>query len=247
MGKKRDTLKRIGDTMVETSTWPAIIDYEEIHKHTKVVDDDDNGEAPWEDCDGYEHEATNMRRVEESSGWWHFDERTKAWVKHWNPHHVAYVGSHDRRLIQISKETAAKWGVAAYAHASGASKQVAAELAAENRRDTIGQLLKWYNEGWRYYGVVCKHPLCEHHGISESVWRVDDEDYADRAVRHEIASQAVYELEKLGYTVINKPSKERTREQKQESLRWKIARNLGFDSPKEYLRWLQKNTRARSS
>lgn len=50
---------RVGNTLIsvttEIETESAIVDYADILDATTVKSDDDNGDPPWEDCDGWEH------------------------------------------------------------------------------------------------------------------------------------------------------------------------------------------------
>jgi hypothetical protein len=254
------TWERVGDTMIERSVceYPAVIDYKDILDHTTVVIDEDATDPPWEDCCGYEHEEHQLRKIEDDLGWGHYDKNDN-WVPHYNKDDVARVGSWDNRLITISKQQAAQWGIYEHRHGEdygvhlspvkkvpikvplargmGCSKQVAREIEAQERRRTLEQLKRWYSEGWTYYGVVCDHPVAERHNVNESVWGIDDEEYAEKEVRHEIAGQVAHALERRGYTVTNKPGPT-TLAEKQERLRDRVARNLGFEDGKAYLRWL---------
>jgi hypothetical protein len=206
----KDTLSkrtRIGNTLIsvttEIETESAVIDYADILAATTVESDDDNGETPWDDCDDWEHTIDKL----DSSR--HTDSR---------PRNVCYSDGY-RRYIRINVD-AEKMGLTGWKHfhAQGASKGVAHQLAAMEIRRAIDQLVKWYTDGWQYYGVVCKFK-----DVHESVWRIDDYDYAHDEVRHEIAYQAATELERQGYEVVNRPdAKLDHRKTKRERLKRKL-------------------------
>lgn len=165
----------------------AVVRYADILAHTQVVPDDDNTETPWSHCDGWEHDF-------DTSG--HHDgniEEMRGFVRH--NHHTG------EGLITIDPK---KMGLSdwQYYHHQGASKQVARELAAQQVRNALGQLVEWYEHGWSWWGVKC-----EYKGYEDSVWGVDDEDYAEREVVHEIAGDVVYQMEKDGWLVVGKPQK----------------------------------------
>ena len=48
---------RHGDTMIAVESQPATIAFDDLLAATRVIDDTDNGEAPWENWDGWEHTA----------------------------------------------------------------------------------------------------------------------------------------------------------------------------------------------
>jgi len=48
---------RHGDTMIAVESQPAMIAFDDLLAATRVIDDTDNGEAPWENWDGWEHTA----------------------------------------------------------------------------------------------------------------------------------------------------------------------------------------------
>lgn len=275
MGKT--TWRREGDVMVRESVarFKAVIDFADILKFTEVVIDDEARDPPWEDCDGYEHDEHRMSRIEDCSGWGHNTEQFVkgkqlfVWVPHYNQEDVVHVGNYDRRLITISREQAAAWGIYGHRHGPdyeevlspvkkvkikvpaargmGQSKQVAREMEAEERRRTLDQLKDWYANGWTYYGVVCGHPAAARHRVGDSLWHIDDEEYADKEVRPDVAYNTAVALQKLGYTVLNMPTGERTKEEKRALLRWRVAYNLGFKKVEDYLRWVSSRCVAVSS
>jgi hypothetical protein len=178
---------REGDKFIETTTTvtDAVIDFQDILDACEIKDDD-MCEAPWENCDGFEHTATPVRNLDDAK---HASEMQG---------HVWSEGY--RAYVVIELKSGEDWGTYEYLRAQGASKQVAREASAATRRKAIEQLKEWYQHGWSYYGVTC-----EYEGAEASVWGVDDYEYADTDVRHEIAREVAHELEKQGYTIINYP------------------------------------------
>jgi len=178
---------RDGDTLITVTleTKSAVIDYADILDATEVVPDYDHGETPWDSCDGFKHEAVRVRDLDHADA-----KKMQGYCWH----------DGDREHVVITLPKGEDWGTFDYWRERGASKQFAAEKVAENRRQTIKTLREWYQYGWQWYGVKC-----EFEGEHESVWGIDDEDYAEKYVRDEIASQMAYELMKKGYTVVNLP------------------------------------------
>lgn len=231
--------KRDGDFLIvtEVEEFPLEISYQEVFSKTEVVLDEDHHEAPWKYCDGWEHRCIKTAdRLDESQSWGHW--RGATWVRHYNEDDIVRVGSYDHRLILLEKEHYKPWGIYEYHRQRGCSRQVAREKEAQARREALEQLKTWYQEGWEYWGVVCNHPLMERFNLSCSVWGIDDEEYADREMRQDIALEACHDLEKLGFVITGWPSEVPTREEKQAALRSRIARNLGFQESQEYRRWL---------
>jgi len=53
----RSTIRH-GDTMIVVESHPAAVEYNDILDATEVMPDEHYQEAPWESCDGFEHEVT---------------------------------------------------------------------------------------------------------------------------------------------------------------------------------------------
>lgn len=182
------TLKfREGDKLITSTVTVenAVIDFQDILDACEIVDDD-LCETPWENCDGYEHTATPAHKMPDAANVRGMQGCT---YSEWERESV---------VIQLAKGDV--WKVGEFVRERGASRQVAAEANAANRRKTLEQLVKWYRHGWSYYGVKC-----EYEGAEASVWGVDDYDYADTDVRREMAEDVAAQLEKDGYTVVNRP------------------------------------------
>ncbi len=73
------------------------------------------------------------------------------------------------------------------------------------RRRTLAQLVKWYEDGWQWYGVKCCFKVLGNE-YGDSIWGIDDANFAEE-VREEVALQVAAQLEKSGYTVTDKPGR----------------------------------------
>jgi hypothetical protein len=195
MSESKSAKLRHGNTMVTVTTKAddAVVDYESILEAVQI-DADDMNDAPWQNCDGFEHEAIRGRQLE---AWKYGDADVDAMRGHGH-------GDRDEFLIRVDPADVKKWGIYDYMRAKGASKQVARELEAVNLRRTIDQIVKWYSEGWSYYYVNAKF-----RGYTAGVGGVDDYDYADGEMRGEIADEIAHDMEKDGYTIENRPPEEK--------------------------------------
>lgn len=185
------TLKfREGDQLITTTTTveSAVIDFQDILDACEIKDDYD-ADAPWKNCDGFEHTAVSVNRLDGE----------KRDAAEFMQGYCYCEADREYKLIQL--EPGDDWGIFEYMRERGASRQVAAEAVAASRRKTLEQLVEWYRNGWNYYGVTC-----EFEGAEASVWGVDDYDYADTDVRNEIASEVAHELEREGYTINYPPA-----------------------------------------
>ena len=202
------SLIRHGDTMLAIESGPATIDYADLLNATKVVADEYESMTPWEQCDGFEHTVTPARNF-------HDDADTDEMQGN-----VYWQGS--RVVIQLPKGE--DYGVYEYQRDCGASRQVAAEAVAAEHRRTLARLVKWYDEGWQWYGVRCKLVILGNE-FADSVWGIDDPNYAEEEVREEIANAVMRQLETAGYTVTGRPEAYRglTRIDKRAGLVRKLA------------------------
>ena len=94
-------------------------------------------------------------------------------------------------------------------------------MAAERRR-TLAQLVKWYGDGWEWFGVGCRFIVLGDEYV-DSLWGIDDPEYAE-TLKEEIALNVAAQLEEAGYTVTDKPEGRQgwTRADKQD----RLSRNL---------------------
>jgi len=204
------SIVRHGDTMIAVESRPATIDFDDILDATRVVPDELESEAPWEHRDGYEHTATPERRYRDEA-----DARAMQG-------NVYCDGHRERLLIELPKDE--DYGTYQYMRERGASRQVAREAVASNRRRILARLVKWYGDGWEWYGVKCDFEVLGDE-YSASLWCIDDAEYAE-TLKEEIALEVVYQLEEAGYTVTGQPESDYTthrREVKQARL---AARNM---------------------
>lgn len=185
----------------------AVVHWADILKCVKIKDDDD-GDPPWQNCDGWDHTAERFN-----------DER-----HHRNLRHSARYVFHDGRSYILTVDPVAM-GLPDYAYyrAQGAAKQVARQLAAKALNRALRQLRVWYSDGWRYYGVVCEFRTYE-----ASCWGIDDYDYAKQEVGPEIAGEVAHKLEADGYLVTGRPIVELHRGRSLESWRdeFQFRRNM---------------------
>jgi hypothetical protein len=169
---------------VEVRTAPAVIPFASILEKTTVVYDDHETMTPWDNCDGFEHEA-----VRESSLLGRPRDMQGA------------VYCQDGRVVIVLGDS--DLGLYDYLRERGASKQVAREAVAADRRGRIKQLRQWYANGWEWYGVKCDFPTLGQR-YDASVWGFDSQEYAE-SERQDIAYEVVAQLEEDGFTVTGKP------------------------------------------
>jgi hypothetical protein len=144
------------------------------------------GATPWPTPHGFEHTVTEARRFRPDAD---PDVREMQGC-------VYSEGDRERIVIELPKGE--DYGIYDYLRAAGASKQVAREAVAAERRRTLAQLAKWVK--------------CEFEALGDeyaaSVWGIDDEDYAEREVKEEIAYEVAHQLEAAGYNVTGKPDRQ---------------------------------------
>jgi len=199
---------RDGDTMIAVETAPAVIDFQAIVDATEIVEDHEETMTPWDHCDGFEHDY-----IKRPGSLEHVDNPRdmQGWGRTW--------GRGESFVITLKNDD---YGIYQHMRARGATRQVAREAVALERRRTLAQIVKWYSEGWQWYVVKCEFTVLDD-VYEASVWGVDDFDYASRNVVDEIAGEVAYQLEKAGYTVTGKPEARRpweatTREHKKAML-----------------------------
>lgn len=186
---KKTSVERIAteDKIVTVETVVTVeerhIDYNDILESVEVVADD-YGESPLDNCDGFEHELVKHT--------YHDHEDRDKYANN-----QVYV-DRSRYYINLKDDN----GLFRYYRERGASRQVAAELVAADKRRRIEYIKEIYENGYEAWGIKG-----EYNGYEASVWGVDDYDYAERDVRHEVAAEIVYQLEKDDYIVTNKPDR----------------------------------------
>jgi len=200
---------RHGDTMIAVESRPATVAFDDLLAATEVVYDEYESMTPWEHCDGFEHTATPERRFREEA-----DAREMQGS-------VYCDGHRERLVIELPQEE--DYGTYQYMRERGASRQVAREAVAAERRRTLARLVKWYDSGWEWYGVRCRfEALGEEY--QDSLWGIDDAEYAE-TLKEEIALNVAAQLEEADYTVTGKPEHRQTytRADKQARLRRNLA------------------------
>ena len=206
------TLLRQDGTMVAVETASAIVDFDTILEATKVVYDDQFGEVPWDNCDGYNHEA------ESRCGYAHCDVEEMRGYCYWD-------GNREHVVITLPDDD--DHGIFDWQRSMGATRQVAREAVAADRRHTLDQLVEWYSNGWQWYGVQCDFNLLGQN-FGASVWGIDDDDYARNEVVAEVAGKVADQLEKADFTVTGCPDREPY--PSREAKRARIRRNLNIQN-----------------
>jgi len=198
------TLLRQDDTMIAVETASAIVDFADILEATKVVLDNSSG-APWDNCDGFDHKVeiarhSTERNLSEMQGYCYYND--------W------------REYIVITLLDNEDYGIFDWQRSRGATRQVAREAVAAERKRTLAQLVKWYSNGWQWYGVRCDFDVLGQ-DFGASIWCIDDDEYARREVVNEIADEVADQLEKAGFTVTDRPNRSDypDREAKQQRIR----------------------------
>jgi len=197
--------------MIAVETASAIVDFADILEATKVIYDDQASEAPWNNCDGFEHEI-------KTTDWGGFNRSEM------QGH--CYCGE-PFGVIVIMLPDDGDYGIFDWQRSMGATRQVAREAVAADRRRTLAQLVEWYSNGWQWFGVKCDFNVLGQ-DFGASVWGIDDDDYARREIVSEIANEVADQLEKADFTVTNRPV--RPDHPGREAKRTRIRRNLNMQN-----------------
>ncbi len=200
-----DTIVTTVTTVTETD---RIVDYDDILAAVSVEYDEWFHDAPWDNCDGFEHEYNTV-------GYYDHDGITDSRGCGWSD------ANRERFVITISDDQIREWGNYDYYRADGCSKQVARELVAQVKRNTLDQLVKWYSNGWEWYTV---HG--DYLGYQASVGGVDSYEYAE-TLRYEIADEIGDSMLEDDYVIHNRHrTNDRT---KLEYAKDRFKRNLQLD------------------
>lgn len=147
---------------VEEIERSAIIPYAAIRKCVKIEADPESP-TPWEDCDGWEHHTltqdafeTKVYETTHVNHKWGNDDYCRARYRAMREQFKAGCGYYctdrgDRKWIVLDYDVSEN---EAYMRHRGCSKQVAKELAAEQKRQSIRLLVKWYENGWESWYVT---------------------------------------------------------------------------------------------
>lgn len=170
-----------------------VVNYADIFEQCEIREDNEY-RTPWDECDGYSHEFVHIcdLRPEEQE-----DVRKRRGFVY---------GSHssEQGMIVLDEEHCYISKLEDY-QKQGASKQAAAQLMAQERRDTIDRITRWYDEGWQWWGVECSFYVANKQ-YHDALWGIDDLDYADQVVIPEIVAQVVHVIEQDGWEVSGKPA-----------------------------------------
>lgn len=185
--------------VVTIDTRSAVIDFEKILEAVSIEPDDTLSDAPWDNCDGFEH-TLRLPRID-------CETDSEACIHHDGRYRIFDV-PYDTDLYNWHRK-------------NGASRQVAREAVALSRQQVVLQLKRWYEHGWEWWRVGCQYL-----DASASVCGVDDYRYASEEGATEIAEEVAAELETAGYTVANRPGLEDRRAAYLENRRYHLRQNL---------------------
>lgn len=163
----------------------VIVDWEDIEGC--VEPDDWDGRAPWDDCEGWEHDTREL-------GYYDDDGLTdsRGYARIYNDPNV---------LIEIDDDDIInRWGCT---RRNGEAKQVWLERVAQDQTESMDQLVKWYEDGWCSWYAEAKYD--DYHDGLGGIYADVGDDYLDECVlecRYNVAA----EMEDAGYIVNNKPA-----------------------------------------
>jgi hypothetical protein len=173
--------------MVETTVTvkSKFVDYDDI-RAAVTVEPDDHYETPWDNCDGWEHDARELGYYD------HDDMRESAGYaqRGWNEPNV---------LITLNDDLSEDYR---FYRLNGASKQVAFERVAQLKRERLEQLVKWYEDGWEWWYVSGEFD--DYEGMS--CGGIDCADYAEDFA-DELADEIAKQMESDGFVVQNRPER----------------------------------------
>ncbi len=186
---------------------PCHIDMDRIE--FKCEPDDDMG-PPWREHDGWEHDCEEIEELGR-----YLDGAANDTFQHAVQYARGYYAGYghirsEPCLITVTDDSYCRdsrkdrWQ---RFHNKGASKQVAAEMVAQQDREYIDQLIDWYRYGYNWWWVRAEVTI-DDKLYEASCGGIDDEDYARTDMRSEIISEVVYQLEKDGFVVVEDPAEE---------------------------------------
>ena len=196
----KDKIVRVETIVTESD---RVVDYDDILESVSVEYDEWFHDAPWEHCDGLEHDYNRI-------GWYAVDDvRGSRGYGYSDANRESFV-------ITIDDDQVKEWGNYDYHRARGCSKQVARELTAQEKRNTLDRLVRWYSNGWEWYSVQG-----EYKDYIAGVGGVDCPEYAE-TLRWEIADEIAAEMESDGYIIEDRhnPHEQTHQQQLQNRLNW---------------------------
>lgn len=187
---------------------PKIIDFNDILNACQVEPDYDYD--PF-DCDGLEHQVMGNGNQHYSN----YGGECPYWMD-MREMYGYFSGRNGSGVIVIDKDQARRdgWGGC---NMPGASKQVREELLAQDIRNTIDYIRKWYNGvnecGW---GVTC-----DFMGEHDSCWGYDDIEYAEeKKVEHAMIVADMLTDSHQGIIIENLPDAKQTAESRRNVMKW---------------------------
>lgn len=221
--KTKSMTVQTADSVVEITTevYPRTIDFNDILAAV-VVDNDNDADAPWEDCDGWEHEIVRGDKIEHRDELEHSRGRV-----FWDREYC---------VIRVDLDTVKKRWMGAYSPLSGETRQAYEERIAKVRRSAVKQLVDWYAHGWTVLWVHCD--FLDAYASVGGVYADDEDDAHVKETKTEIASEVAAELKDRGFEISNAPEKPAPGAWNKLCMQQRIARNMGFDSYEAYKEWL---------
>lgn len=194
----------------------AEINFEDVCNNVAVVFDDTTREPPWDDGTIWRHRQQLPLHEEEY--------KSVRFVK-------TQDGTPDFLITLIdSEDSNSREARFARFRNDGASKQVAAEMVAQQDRLCIEQLKDWYINGFDSWYVITKFPA-PFEVVNDSVFGIDDEDYANSIRSGFIETFCLY-AKNYGWKIIGGPTEaEQLAKQKKarlESARARFRTNLNL-------------------
>ena len=183
----RSVKTRIGAQIVHQVSEPAEVEWDTLIESAEIEQGNDSGK-PGDNGDIFGHSVESMPGDVD------------------DPHECRnYVEQSGRGYHRIELDRTAtkmlddeyKWY-----RANGASKQVAFERRAMQLRNTLDRITSWYRDQWQYVGVIVSYG----DDYTESLWGIDDEDYARDEIIPELCHQLADAMELDGYTILNRPN-----------------------------------------
>jgi hypothetical protein len=179
-----DTIVTVETTVTEESRF---VEYSDLLDAVKI-EADNWGDAPWDNCSGFEHTASRL-------GYYDYAEQANG------ANNIARTGR-DTYVLEFDCSVEKEFDdLYRWYRLYGASKGVAAELVAHDRKARMELLVGWYENGWEYWYVCAEYNGYEADGCGG----IDDYEYADTEYRTELANDLAAQLEADGFIVTGKP------------------------------------------
>lgn len=165
-----------------TTRRPRVVDFEDIRAAVSVDYDDFDRGAPWEECDGFNHETRRATSDDDRAARGYYSDNRAGFV------------------VELLEDFREDYD---YYRKNGASKQTAAEMVALHKRSTTDLIVKWRSNGWENYCA----PV-DFMGYTDSIGGIDDYNFADTFYREELAANVAYQMRADGFIIENEPETE---------------------------------------